>query len=250
MGVNTATCNEGIFFDFNFRAGKSYKITFTTSVALVPADASNYFLRMITANGLATNNVLTSCVAGQGDCAGAPPMTTSQSQIAFMAFPSLGTPTSCVTHVITFSPNANYSQLWIYPTNTRGNESAAVVLEDICIRSYNLLPIKGGDQLEALAFGNDELDFNTNIEQPSFSVYPNPSQGSFFAQINNLPESNDNHPIKLKLYSNTGQLLKEQFVQASTIQLELDEQPATGIYFLVMEQDGKILDTKKVIVQR
>lgn len=79
---------------------------------------------------------------------------------------------------------------------------------------------------------------------PGVEIYPNPTFSLFQLQLDEMP---DEHTF-FKLFDELGRLVKRQLITERTSAIYRNEL-ANGIYFWQVEQQGKILNRGKVILQ-
>lgn len=82
-----------------------------------------------------------------------------------------------------------------------------------------------------------------------FVIYPNPSNGKVFV---NLKGIETNKEVGVKFYNNNGQLIRQYYTDAFTIQSddfnkELGEFNETGMYMVVFTMDGKNYNGKLIL---
>lgn len=88
------------------------------------------------------------------------------------------------------------------------------------------------------------IDFNAEINtNNSFSIYPNPSNGEFTIKSNNSINST------IAIYNSMGIKIKTEHFKANSSELNITGLTA-GVYFVVLESDGKRIGSKKVIVNK
>lgn len=73
------------------------------------------------------------------------------------------------------------------------------------------------------------------------TVYPNPSKGIFTVHVANVP-----HNAVYKVYNSLGALVKEQACNSTSVIFDLEKE-ANGIYFIDLMQDGKKINTSRII---
>lgn len=102
-------------------------------------------------------------------------------------------------------------------------------VKDMCISERGLIAASTGQ-----CTGINELD------EINFSVYPNPTQGSFYInKETNLPE-------EMKIFDATGQLVYNQILESNSSLIDL--KLARGIYFITLENGG-LAKTERLIIQ-
>ena len=85
------------------------------------------------------------------------------------------------------------------------------------------------------------LGINDNTNANNFSIYPNPNNGQFNIIISS-PQKN----TSIEVYNNIGVLVYSQKIVNEQNTIELANE-ATGLYFVKVMSDGKIVGTKKII---
>lgn len=86
---------------------------------------------------------------------------------------------------------------------------------------------------------------NEEFLQNKFSIYPNPTKGSFTIEFKDLTDS-----YSVEVFDMTGQMIYENnYAQSSNLSQVINlEKPASGVYFVNVKSD-KGLVTKKLIIQ-
>lgn len=94
------------------------------------------------------------------------------------------------------------------------------------------------------SYGNSVLvDYNSEINTiNNFSIYPNPNNGEFTISVN----KNQNSTIAI--YNSMGIKVKTEHFKANSSELKITGLTA-GVYFVVVEEDGKRIGGKKVVVE-
>jgi hypothetical protein len=87
------------------------------------------------------------------------------------------------------------------------------------------------------------LDRNTpDLE---YRLYPNPSRRDVYLHLNNIRSVPE---FIIDIYSVNGTLLNRQYVQAlNTMDYKLEFNPLPGVYYIILNYDGKIIRDKLVI---
>lgn len=117
LGGNASPVGEGMFSSYNFMVNHSYKLRFRIST-----DVSNGSVFFYATNGL-TQSPLT-------DCGNPIPTNITQKQLIGQFN---GSTNGTIDISFTFIPNANYSQIWIYPKATSGPQyNLGVLFAGIC----------------------------------------------------------------------------------------------------------------------
>ncbi len=82
-----------------------------------------------------------------------------------------------------------------------------------------------------------------------FSIFPNPiSAGSpLYVYLNGL-NFNDGEVV-LKIYGNDGEYVTKYILSASEGSYQVDNELPSGVYMLVLEQGGEVLEMEKLVVQ-
>jgi Secretion system C-terminal sorting domain len=111
-----ATKGEGLFAEYNFLLNHTYIVT-----VIAAANGATGNFRVYAANGLTETAPLT---------CGTPIPSINTKQLIMQRSPVLDQ--TWQTFIISFTPNANYNQLWIYPTSTGGNYNFSVASVDVC----------------------------------------------------------------------------------------------------------------------
>jgi len=84
---------------------------------------------------------------------------------------------------------------------------------------------------------------NGSYNDKEIEVYPNPSTGNF-----NIKFSENQNKIELKLCNGQGKnILKKQYFNTNSIQLNLNMQD-TGLYYLAIYSENKLLANKKLLL--
>ena len=113
-------------------------------------------------------------------------------------------------------------------------------IDDLCYWS----PITGPVSLE----GNSQPCIPTSIdvkhENNYFSVFPNPSFGKAVIEYE-LPNNNKN--LTAHIFYSTGQLENQIKLENNFGKIEIESLP-TGIYFISMTSDGRVVGSEKLIV--
>ena len=81
----------------------------------------------------------------------------------------------------------------------------------------------------------------TNLNENTLSVFPNPSQTKFTASTTNLLENTD-----IQLYNSNGQLILKKELYGLSCDISV-EHLAPGMYFLQLSKDGVILAAKRIL---
>lgn len=123
-----------------------------------------------------------------------------------------------------------------------------ITLTTTNITAYQLLPCPAFQNVITL-MNVDCVGFTGSItdgQTPIFSIYPNPSTGTFqFQQNTTTPLQFD----KIEIYNVIGEKVAD-FTQPDMSQLEIDlSQQPEGVYFVVAYQQGK-MGTQKVQIER
>lgn len=79
------------------------------------------------------------------------------------------------------------------------------------------------------------------IVNAGFNVYPNPNNGLFTVLV-----ENNSNPITLKIINVLGEVIDTKVITIDT--LEYTNQLASGVYIVTLENENKIIVTKKMIV--
>jgi hypothetical protein len=106
-------------------------------------------------------------------------------------------------------------------------------------KDFTLLLRKG----DITAVGNINGDVNTNV-----TVFPNPAKGKL--NINLQLDEAINGDIAL--YSSMGQKVKSFYsgnIKAGTTQLTEDVNVASGVYYMIVRDNGKVVKTLPVVIQ-
>ncbi len=80
-----------------------------------------------------------------------------------------------------------------------------------------------------------------NTKELFTTFYPNPGTGSYFLQLNRLPENSS-----IQIYNAIGELIHAQKVDRLVNHIHIGE-ATKGIYLLVLKENGKLLTTLKII---
>jgi polyhydroxybutyrate depolymerase len=81
---------------------------------------------------------------------------------------------------------------------------------------------------------------NQVLENPDFSIYPNPSDGFFTLQ------NKSENDAKLLIYNNLGELIQTKRILSPTLQFSLENEPK-GIYFYQIKAENALLKSGKLI---
>jgi hypothetical protein len=113
--------------------------------------------------------------------------------------------------------------------------------------NYSVTIVKNGCTLTDNIEMGQTLSINQlDSEKYQFSVSPNPAKGFISAQISSTEYTN----MILKLVDMSGKLLREKNVQLSAGDNKVDfllSDISSGMYFMVLEQDGAVLVEKFVV---
>jgi hypothetical protein len=80
---------------------------------------------------------------------------------------------------------------------------------------------------------------------PAFGVFPNPASDRIFVQSTIASDV----PLAVELFNATGKLVIENAVYQADTGMDVSNLP-TGLYLLVIRQNGKMVETKKVAITR
>lgn len=85
-----------------------------------------------------------------------------------------------------------------------------------------------------------------NIKE-NINIYPNPATGNFTIEL----EQFANEKIEVIVYNNLGQIITKNKKQLPSSKLNLDlSQAENGLYSIQIRNEGQILTTKKVVIQK
>ncbi len=92
----------------------------------------------------------------------------------------------------------------------------------------------------------DLKDVSSDIQEKSFSVYPNPNTGQFMIELETVEQID----IHVRIFNHLGQVVyadvKRGFTGELKEQIQLDKQPA-GMYFLQVSYGGNIFNEKIIV---
>ena len=121
-------------------------------------------------------------------------------------------------------------------------------VDDACMYMFT-----AGQATRALAYINTIVDEfkpnvlgNTSFMSSNFSVYPNPNNGTFHIQLNEVVSD-----FKISIFDVTGKTVyTNEFSQNSDLvkEIKIEEEISKGIYFMnIKTNDGLV--TKKIIIE-
>lgn len=145
--------------------------------------------------------------------------------------------------------------------STAFTPTSPVVTSEWSINNANLIAFIGQPEVivnfrATSDYGNnlylDEININTvtGIDAPSseqqISLFPTPTRGDVFINL----ESVKSNTVKISITDNTGKLVSEfeSVKRDNAIKIDLSAQ-ASGVYFVNINADGKII-TKKVVLEK
>ena len=101
------------------------------------------------------------------------------------------------------------------------------------------------DSLEISSLYNETYTNISNVEKPSLRVFPNPTNGIIHITF-------ENHKIfdncKVNILNISSQIIYTQSINSSQTTLDLENDLKSGIYFLQILKDDKIIDNHKIVI--
>jgi PKD repeat protein len=128
-------------------------------------------------------------------------------------------------------------------------KSALIDLTDYANESYVRIKIMnvtdGGNYLyiDDINVGDENLSINEISKTNQFSIYPNPSNGTFKIKM----EQSSNSKNVVSIYSSLGVLIQHKSIPKNTTEIEISSLPK-GIYFVGVDNSDEN-EFKKVIIQ-
>lgn len=256
LNSNGGNCGEGITLDYNFQANTPYRIVLKTLVTTLPPPGTlgSYSLNLMAVNqvGAATGNC-------DNVCSQLAPAPTGQSlQISQLNYTSLGANGNCISTVLSFTSNANYTRLYLHPTSTVpvGEVQVGLIIDDICIERQcgnpPFVPYFTND--DPSNFIAQDLGNTTQAGMvPGLSIWPNPSSGKFSIELKGYENSIETgDELFVNVYNAYGQMVFSQPMDGDSrlASFELGQQHGNGFYLVSLMKNGQRIDVKRLVVSR
>jgi len=122
--------------------------------------------------------------------------------------------------------------------NEHGHTAGMMVMYNIT--SMGLVSVDGVRRVDSTST-DESLNSGLTKEPLQFKCYPDPTDGIF------IIECNKNHVFDLQIFDNSGKMLAVMFQVANRKEIDLSGN-SPGIYYVTILENGKVMDTKKVIL--
>ncbi|MFH0896009.1 MAG: T9SS type A sorting domain-containing protein [Bacteroidota bacterium] len=123
------------------------------------------------------------------------------------------------------------------------NETCAGVLKEVNNSTSNNNEVEENEYFISQLHGVNQAVSENNSES-SFDLYPNPANGAFTIQVNNITSEEGIH---IEVVNYTGKIIESLVTNTSKCVFDLSNQPK-GIYLVRVKHQDKIF-TKKLIIQ-